>query len=34
MASVKPKSPMRFTMKALLAALVALFFRNQNPISR
>ncbi len=33
-ASENPKSPMRFTMNALFPAFVALFFRNQKPISR
>ena len=34
MASMKPKSPMRLTMKAFLPASAADFFLNQKPISR
>ena len=33
-ASVKPKSPTRLTMKAFLPAWLALFLRNQKLISR
>ncbi len=34
MPTVKPKSPMRVTMKAFLPASAADFFRNQKPISK
>ena len=33
-ASTKPKSPMRLTMKAFLPASAADFLVNQKPISR
>ena len=32
--TVKPKSPMRVTMKAFFPASAADFFRNQKPISK
>ncbi len=34
MPSAKPKSPTRLTMKAFIAAALALSFLNQKPISR
>ena len=34
MPRMKPKSPMRLTMKAFLPASAADFFLNQKPISR
>ena len=34
MPRAKPKSPMRLTMKALIAAALALGLWNQKPISR
>ena len=34
MPRAKPKSPMRLTMKALMAAALASGFRYQKPISR